>query len=242
MSEADNKAIFERLETTLRTGDTLFVRSRGLIAKIILAAQGSTDDKAPTHVAMVVGDHPVLVLEVVSPRVRVLPLRESLKGVELVRAFSFKDRSPEAVARMEEAIRLGCMADGSPYGYWGIFKLGCRRVFPSKPARPLFRITFGILMPLLFPLLAAFRLRDMGGRMLFALAEGFFFLYFGFRFVDDLHYNSIIVGLLLKYFWIGWVICLELCAFDYADTSALRNASLQLQAGGLAQPTTMDRP
>ncbi len=78
----------EAFEKNLRTGDILSVRSKGLVAKVILAAQGSTEKDAPTHTAIVVGDHPVLVLDVVSPRVRVQTLSKSLQGVESAKAFS----------------------------------------------------------------------------------------------------------------------------------------------------------
>jgi hypothetical protein len=232
---------FERVEAfeeKLRLGDMLFVRSKGLIAKIILAAQGSEGAEAPTHTAIIIGEHPVLVLECVSPRVRVLPLRESLKGTEWTAAFSMKDRSPERLAKIEEATRQAVMADGAPYGFWSVFKLGCRYVFQQKPARLSFRIGFGLAMPFLFPILAACRLRELGsGTRFLALSEGFLLTFLGFRFVDQLQYHSLILPLFIKYFWIGWIIFLELLAWDYGDSSALKNSSADAKSDVAPPPT-----
>jgi hypothetical protein len=226
MADSSKVPLWERAEEwekNLHIFDILLVRSKGLIAKIILAAQGSEGTESPTHTAIIISEHPVLVLECVSPRVRVLPLRESLKGAEWATAYSLKDRSPETLARIEEAIRKAVMADGAAYGFWSLFKLGCRRVFQQKPARLSFRIGFGLVMPILFPILAACRLRELAkGTRFLALAEGFLLAFLGFRFVDELHYHSVIVPLFIKYFWIGWIIFLELLAWDYGDFSAIQ--------------------
>ena len=223
-------------ETTLRRGDILLVRSKGIVGKIILAAQGSTDKDAPTHTAVIIADDPVLVLEVVSPRVRVLPLRESLKGVEVAHAFRIEGDDPE---RHLEALRLACMADGSSYGYWGVFKLGCRYVFkrvPGESAQLWFRLIFGLLIPFLFPILAAFRLREIAlGTWFLALTEGFFLVFLGFRLVDGLHYHTALITWLVRYFWVGWVIYLELLAWDYGDTSALRRHGIDAAASSASR-------
>lgn len=109
-------------------------------------------------------------------------------------------------------------ADGAPYGYWSLFKFGCRLVFRKGKALPAFRIVFGILMPLLFPILAAVRLREIaGGTWFLALAEGFVFCFLGFHFIDGFHYHSAAMRVFLRYFWVGWIIYLEILAWDYAD-------------------------
>jgi hypothetical protein len=71
------------VENNVQPGNILFVRGKGLISKLILAAEGAEDDKsAPTHVAIVVGRDPALVADCISPRIVIQPLAESLKGVE----------------------------------------------------------------------------------------------------------------------------------------------------------------
>jgi hypothetical protein len=216
-----SKATMERVaatEETLRRGDMLFVRSKGFVAKIILAAEGASlsDKTAPTHTAIVIADHPVLLLEIVGPRTRILPLRESLKGAEYVEAF--RPVAGGDLTAIDEATRLAVMSVTGVYGFWSLFVMACLRVFDKKrPARSSFKVGFGIMMPFLFPLFSAFRFRELiRNHWLLALAEGFFLLFLGFRFVDSLHFSSIWAAWAVKYAWFGWLVFLEIFALDVA--------------------------
>lgn len=215
-----NHPKFEELpvvaEDQVEPGDLLFVRSKGLIAKIILAAEGASDGSEPTHVATVVSRNPALVSDCISPRIVIQPLAESLKGVESAQLFRLKDNKDGAV----QMARMAAMSDGVPYGYWSLYLMAWRCVIGAKPGKKShlwFRVVFALLLPLLFPLFAMCWLRETAEHIFngsLMLPEGAFLLFLGIGFLHSSLHNPLIIYFCV-YLWLGWIMFLELRAKIY---------------------------
>ncbi len=163
MPECHQEPTFEQLriaESEVQPGDTLFVRGKGLVSKLILAAEGADANAwAPTHVAIIVSQSPALVADCISPRIVIQSLSESLKEVHSFKLIRPRDKE-DGIA----IARTAAMSDGVPYGYWSLYIMAWRCVLGKKPgnkAYPSFRIGFALLLPWVFPLFAMCRLREI---------------------------------------------------------------------------------
>lgn len=92
----------------MRIGDILAVRGKGLISKAILLATGGP----VSHVGLVVGEDPVLVMEALS-RVVTRPLVESIGGAEGVWVL----RPKLERERLRNIVRRACAWSAARYGY-----------------------------------------------------------------------------------------------------------------------------
>lgn len=98
------------MRPTFKPGDILAVRGKGFFARGILAATGNT----VSHVGMVVGDSPVIVIEALL-RVKTRPIEESVADAEA--AYLLQDLSLSADKR-DTIVKRACQFSAADYG-WG---------------------------------------------------------------------------------------------------------------------------
>lgn len=222
--------------------DILAVRGRGVLSRIVLAAQGAGYDTA-SHVALVIGANPALIIEAVHPRVRVRPLEEAIAEADKAWILHNLTLSDEERATI---VRAACRFSSLSYGYPMLILHAFNAAFatnrftnllrgrnidpvaasgasngatPKNKAEWWIRVAILLLSPLLASLFVAGVIRQVLGRLLgsslFALLEGLALFLLGITFVRSHPYFSWKwPAVALSYSWAIWIVFLELSAME----------------------------
>jgi hypothetical protein len=112
-------------------GDIVAIRGKGLISRLVLAAEGAgADDKGVSHVALVIADKPPLVIEAVHPRVRVCTLENALAEAENAWLLHPKPLTDE---ERETVVKAACDFCFRSYGYPMLILHALNAAFGTTP-------------------------------------------------------------------------------------------------------------
>lgn len=103
----------ETLGVQMAPADIIAFQGRGLLSRLILAAQG-TPHHGASHVALVLTCNPPVILEATHPRVRVRPLATAVNEAEHTWVLHNRELSD---AERERIITEACSMSSLPYGY-----------------------------------------------------------------------------------------------------------------------------
>jgi hypothetical protein len=123
------------MKPTFKSGDILAVRGKGFFARGILAATGNT----VSHVGMVVGDTPVIVIEALL-RVKTRPIEDSVADAE--KAYLLQDLSLSTEKR-DTIVKRACQFSAADYGWADIVLQLANAVFRTTWFTD--HLTFGFL-------------------------------------------------------------------------------------------------
>jgi hypothetical protein len=121
---------------TFQPGDILAVRGKGFFAKGFLAATGNT----VSHVGMVIGSEPFVIVIEALLRVKTWPIEESISGAEA--SYLLQDLSL-SMHKREAIVRRDCHFSASDYGWADILLPLANAVFRTTWFTD--HLTFGLL-------------------------------------------------------------------------------------------------
>jgi hypothetical protein len=123
------------MKPTFQPGDILAIRGKGFFARGILAATGNT----VSHVGMVVGDSPVIVIEALL-RVKTRPIGESIADAETAYLLQDLSLSPQ---KRDTIVKRVCQFSAADYGWGDIVLQLANAIFRTTWFTD--HLTFGLL-------------------------------------------------------------------------------------------------